>query len=67
MLTPLIVSCTFLLEVGILIFYLMLQAKIGMKEKLRSTCDYYCDRMYMPSYTSFLNLPLGTSTFFNAK
>ncbi|XP_012835278.1 PREDICTED: DNA (cytosine-5)-methyltransferase CMT3-like [Erythranthe guttata] len=41
---------------------LPLKADIDVKEALKSTCEYYCDKKYLLPFSSFVSLPSDTST-----
>ncbi|KAH6803554.1 chromomethylase 3 [Perilla frutescens var. frutescens] len=44
------------------IVLLPLKVEDQVKEKLRSTCDYYYDKMYLLPYTSFVSVPSESTT-----
>ncbi|PIN10956.1 DNA (cytosine-5-)-methyltransferase [Handroanthus impetiginosus] len=44
------------------IVLLPLKGKFDVTDKLRSTCDYYCDNMYLLPYSSFVSFPSDSTT-----
>lgn len=42
-----------------------LQVDDNLKAKLRSTCDFYYDKMYLLPYTSFVSFPSGVFLSFS--